>query len=257
MVPGAESNHRHADQSAALPTELPGRAPGTEKRSGRVDRRPAKRRLNSNRGGVSGPAPSASLLLALLACAGRGGAPVLFLGGFLGGNAIRFAEPAAEIDVGAALRTERAPVCAGGLAANRARTWRTARGGGGSGAHPPLPTPGAGASTRKPWAGSASDAIRRNLPPSLLSTSAVAAARGPRSAFATGGATASVGIVAGPRRASASTCRKASPPAQRAETTRPRPPHVAHAPASRSANEGPRRSRLSSASPRRVQPPIR
>src|SRR5512132_3711738 len=65
--PGAESNHRHADfQSAALPTELPGRAPSAARRADGLDRRPAKREAYSSQRGVVSREPQASQVVTLV-----------------------------------------------------------------------------------------------------------------------------------------------------------------------------------------------
>jgi hypothetical protein len=121
--PGAELNHRHRDfQSRALPTELPGRRPRNEcsrraarykgsieacpaTQNGRGDT-PATRSLGSLVAWIDIIRASLiRLVIVLLRCRDR----------------VTAAQPAVQVDVGAAARAERPKLLDARLAANRAR----------------------------------------------------------------------------------------------------------------------------------------
>src|SRR5208282_4961946 len=122
--PGADLNHRHADfQSAALPTELPGHAavkgrrrPLIEASRGPVQtlsRRPWARHARARADGSRRALSGLFLLRHWLAWSG-------LLGLLLRRDAIVAAEPAREIDVGAALGAEGAVALIAHLAADGA-----------------------------------------------------------------------------------------------------------------------------------------
>ena len=115
--PEPESNQRHADfQSAALPTELSGHSAWAHGPGWRVDK-PA-----------GGGCPEGRRKKLLLLAVGLWGRQV-FGGCGVARQAIVAAQPSAEIDVGAAARTEWAVGFLGWLAADRAAHGRTSESG--------------------------------------------------------------------------------------------------------------------------------
>jgi hypothetical protein len=121
--PGAESNHRHRDfQSRALPTELPGRRPrnegsrGAGRYKGSVEACPA---TQIGRGDTP-PTRSLGSLIARIDII-RASLIRLVIVLLRGRDRVTAAQPAVQVDVGAAARAERPKLLDARLAADRAR----------------------------------------------------------------------------------------------------------------------------------------